>query len=122
MNFDLFKKFNPNSRSTKGSNFTSLCCKVFFAFEAPSVISCSNPIALKFYNYVASCLAYPTRRVMCTTILVINLESNISLILKTCALFLKLLIVGLQRICEARNVISSHSIHHVFQLCNSNYV
>jgi hypothetical protein len=47
-----------------------------------------------------------TRRVMCTTISVINLESNISSILKTCALFLKLLIDGLQRICEARNVIS----------------
>jgi hypothetical protein len=28
----------------------------------------------------------------------------------------------LQRICEARNVISSHSMHHVFQLCNSDNV
>jgi hypothetical protein len=63
-----------------------------------------------------------TRRVTCTTISVINLESNISSVLETCALFLKLLIHGLQRICEARNVISSHSMHHVFQLCNSDNV
>jgi hypothetical protein len=35
-----------------------------------------------------------TRRVTCTTISVINLKSNFSSILKTCALFLKLLIHG----------------------------
>jgi hypothetical protein len=72
--------------------------------------------------YLSSSGVALTMRVTCTTISVINLESNISSILRTCALFLKLLIHGLQRICEARNVISSHSMHHVFQLCNSNNV